>query len=562
MKNTLLQYDINTDFQNNREMQLKDKFLILKTSFHPGKIVLMKYLTVVSICLFLSGCSMTKYVPSNEYSGCDYVTKKASYYSIELKSYPNGSDSTFCFQIVENHFHNKFNITGNEKLVSHNEKINEAIQMSLTCGILIPLDLLIFQELILSYFGLVSIYFWGDALIAPKYSDFASSGKLIDAKQVPISGDFQCPVSKEACINEDFNITCNNKTIQVQSNKNGSFSLNLINSFGIIIDKEPMKVELKITSQNKGISQTMDIDYYKPTYYYSPEAFSVTSDNQMELAEMVYWSSSTKNNLSRENKGVYWVCSKKNRLRILAGINDQRLLGILVMNVDDNEIWEEALKKITDHDILFKIAMESINWNVKIAALRRFSPPVGLLVTTFDQIKEPELKLNIIDLLNDQTELLNITKNNTILSVRQRAFKKLDTNSLDDISNNATDPVIIIAARIRLGQMSWDEAFSGKMDINGTLDDVISAVTFIDTPQPTSSDVAKACFIVIRKGDTSKIPELINLLNRFGDKTLAEVYLNSGNEKLVNAAKSWGKDHGYNIVTSYGSNRASWGSKY
>jgi hypothetical protein len=561
MKHSKLQYTMNSDYKNGG-IYLKDHYLNTNTSYQISKKVTLKYLYFIIVCSILSGCSMTKYVPSNEYSGCDYVTKKASNYSIELKSYPNGSDSTFCFQIIENHFHNKFKVIGNEKLVSHNEKIDEVLQISFWSGLLIPLDLLIFQGPVMSWFGvLATAGFWGDALIAPKYSDFTSSGKLIDAKQVPISGDFQCPISKEACINEDFNITFNNKTIQVQSNKNGSFSLNLIKSFGIKPEKDPLVVELQITSQKLGISQTMDIDYYKPTYYFSPEASSISSDKQTELAEMVYWSSSTKNNLRRENKGAYWVCSSKNRLRTLAGINDQRLLGILVINVDDNEIWEEALKKITDHDIFFKIAMESTNWNVKIAALRRFSPPVGLLVTTFNQIKETELKLKIIDLLNDQTELLNITKNNTILSVRQRAFKKLDTNSLDDISNNATDPVIIIAARIRLGQMSWDKAFSGKMDINGTLDDVISAVTFIDTPQPTSSDVARACRIYIREGDTSKIPELINLLDRFGDKTLAEDYLNSGNEKLVNAATNWSKTHGYNIITSYRSNRVSWGDK-
>ena len=60
-------------------------------------------------------------------------------------------------------------------------------------------------------------------------------------------------------------------------------------------------------------------------------------------------------------------------------------------------------------------------------------------------------------------------------------------------------------------------------------------------------------------GDESSIPELSSLLMRFGDKTLAEDYLNCGNGRLADAAAAWGREHGLNVKTGAGSHRVQWG---
>ena len=63
----------------------------------------------------------------------------------------------------------------------------------------------------------------------------------------------------------------------------------------------------------------------------------------------------------------------------------------------------------------------------------------------------------------------------------------------------------------------------------------------------------------IRCGDSARIPELRDLLLRFGDKALAEDYLNCGQSQLHDAAAEWGNRNGYN--TGNGSHRARWGEE-
>ena len=170
-------------------------------------------------------------------------------------------------------------------------------------------------------------------------------------------------------------------------------------------------------------------------------------------------------------------------------------------------------------------------------------------------------EIKVIDLLNDQTELLEISQNNSNWDVRKAAFKKLNNNSLDIIIRDAKDPALILSANIRLGHVSWNEAFSGNKSSTITLNHVIGAAAIVDMPQPTSYDVVSACHKFIQLGDASRIPELIFLLNKFGDVTLAEDYMNCGESSLEAAGCSWGRSHGYTCTTGNGSNRVRWGSK-
>jgi hypothetical protein len=65
---------------------------------------------------------------------------------------------------------------------------------------------------------------------------------------------------------------------------------------------------------------------------------------------------------------------------------------------------------------------------------------------------------------------------------------------------------------------------------------------------------------LIRRGDESRIPEMVDLLEGYGDQTLVEDYLNCGQPDLDSAGRSWANKRGYNIGTGSGSHRARWGS--
>ena len=166
-------------------------------------------------------------------------------------------------------------------------------------------------------------------------------------------------------------------------------------------------------------------------------------------------------------------------------------------------------------------------------------------------------------MLRDQTELLKLSQFKDYRIVREAAFEKLDTNSLDIFSREFKDQVLVLAANIKRGIITWKEVFSGVNYSTTYLGDIIGAVALVENPKPTPDDVISACHRFIRLGDDSRIPELIKLLYRFGDNPLAEDYINCGNKELYDAGARWGHDRGYNIKTGSGSSRVKWGeSKY
>lgn len=72
--------------------------------------------------------------------------------------------------------------------------------------------------------------------------------------------------------------------------------------------------------------------------------------------------------------------------------------------------------------------------------------------------------------------------------------------------------------------------------------------------------VTEASLTLMRRRDESRIPELGDLLNRYGDKPLCEDYLNSGQPDLENAGTDWARNHGFSIEKGYGSHRPTWAS--
>ena len=66
-------------------------------------------------------------------------------------------------------------------------------------------------------------------------------------------------------------------------------------------------------------------------------------------------------------------------------------------------------------------------------------------------------------------------------------------------------------------------------------------------------------FLGIKLGIPDSEEKFINVLEKDGDRSMAEDFLNSGSSKLREGAKKWAKEHGYFVSTGSGSHRASWG---
>ncbi len=89
------------------------------------------------------------------------------------------------------------------------------------------------------------------------------------------------------------------------------------------------------------------------------------------------------------------------------------------------------------------------------------------------------------------------------------------------------------------------------------------AVNFLLTAlhEHNTAIIAGADNFFIRRGEPGSEDALIEALDKSGDQYMAADFLNSGNEKLHDAASSWASRNNYQITYSPGSGSASWGGK-
>jgi HEAT repeat protein len=73
--------------------------------------------------------------------------------------------------------------------------------------------------------------------------------------------------------------------------------------------------------------------------------------------------------------------------------------------------------------------------------------------------------------------------------------------------------------------------------------------------------IAGADNFFIKRGEPGSEDALIDALNKTGDQYMAADFMNSGNQKLSNAANEWASSHNYEIRYMPGSKSTGWGGK-
>jgi hypothetical protein len=197
-----------------------------------------------------------------------------------------------------------------------------------------------------------------------------------------------------------------------------------------------------------------------------------------------------------------------------------------------------ALTAETDNNKLLELALKGEFDVLRSAAARRLTDPVVL-----EQIA----------LQADDRIVLKIV-----------LAKLEDKEILNRLASNASDLPLRLAAAKKSGSKSWQDIFSvatARGAGEQQLGDALAAVSLFPAVQDDAKyGVQQACLNLIRRGDESRIPEMADLLEGYGDKTLAEDYLNCGQPDLDSAGRSWANKRGYNIGKGSGSHRANWGS--
>jgi hypothetical protein len=168
--------------------------------------------------------------------------------------------------------------------------------------------------------------------------------------------------------------------------------------------------------------------------------------------------------------------------------------------------------------------------------------------------------------LNDATMLEQAAMHSRDRRVLRILLAKIEDKSiLDRIATCADDRAMRLAALKEIEAKSWQQLFDTATGSGSTVEmlgDVLAALSLFSTvDQQVVGDVQNACLDLIRRGDESRISEMVDLLEGYGDKTLAEDFLNCGQPDLNTAAEKWGNRHGYSLGKSvFGSQRAKWGS--
>jgi hypothetical protein len=173
------------------------------------------------------------------------------------------------------------------------------------------------------------------------------------------------------------------------------------------------------------------------------------------------------------------------------------------------------------------------------------------------------LRLAAAERLNAAADLKRVATASDDREVLKSVFRRLaDLSSLDDIAGTAVDPAVRLAAAVKAGRQSWDSVFRAAGGNAGPLGEALAAVAlFKDVDPEAKAAVEETCLKMIELGDESRIPEMVDLLNLYGNERLCEDYLNCGQPDLCEAGGDWASRHGYRVGSSFGgSRRASWGS--
>lgn len=142
--------------------------------------------------------------------------------------------------------------------------------------------------------------------------------------------------------------------------------------------------------------------------------------------------------------------------------------------------------------------------------------------------------------------------------------KVQEKSTLNRIATGAEDRAMRLAAAQKAGVKSWQEIFNSAIAFGGTVEmlgNALAAVSLFATVEPQAVEgVQNASLNLIRRGDESRIPEMVDLLEVYGDKTLAEDFLNCGQPDLNAAAVKWANHRGLSVFIGAGSHRAKWAS--
>lgn len=272
-------------------------------------------------------------------------------------------------------------------------------------------------------------------------------------------------------------------------------------------------------------------------------------------------------------------------------VTDQGLLARIAVKALDEDVRHAAVEHVGDQTLLARIATHDRESAVRRAAVDKLADDMRLAtIAVNDQDSSVRQAVAGLAFETNTRSLLTSVLEGELDVVREAAAQRLsdpaslehaamrvtsrhvlkillanigDTAMLNRIAAGAANAPMRLAATRKVGAKSWPQIFGAATTSGASirmLGDALAAVSLFSDVQPEAlTATQQASLNLIRRGDESRIPEMVELLEAYGDKTLAEDYLNCGQPDLNAAADTWAGRHGYSTGPGSGSSRASWG---
>jgi uncharacterized protein YihD (DUF1040 family) len=251
---------------------------------------------------------------------------------------------------------------------------------------------------------------------------------------------------------------------------------------------------------------------------------------------------------------------------IIETLHGKSSLREVALTAYHHEDREQALDQLRKHfpDEASDIAQAHQALAESASALSRESDESKLLAISLEG-RFDNLRTAAVIAMKDTSIMEEAaTRSHDRETLRLLLAKLENRDALNRIAAAADDRAMRLAAAQKSGIKSWKKIFAAATDGGATsrqLGDAVAAVSLLYDVQPDAIEaVQQACLSLIRRGDESRIPELADLLEGYGDKTLAEDYLNCGQPDLYASGESWANRRGYSVGYGSGSSRAIWGN--
>ena len=170
-----------------------------------------------------------------------------------------------------------------------------------------------------------------------------------------------------------------------------------------------------------------------------------------------------------------------------------------------------------------------------VTAHKELAAQAGALGTETDAGRLADLALNasfdVLRLaatgkLSEPAGLERVALASTSREVLRVALEKIaDKETLNRLAASAADPALRLAAAQKAGAASWQRIFADASVRGGTaqaLGDALAAVAlFPKRQEDVEESVQQAALNLIRRGDETRIPEIADLLEPYGDKNFS-----------------------------------------